>query len=80
MPETFFRLQPKMRQKMMRQEGQRHMMTPTAPRAGLVMIHPQFVFTFFERSLDWPAQARLVYQIGFRRLRRSVAQIISDNI
>jgi hypothetical protein len=40
---------------MMRQEGQRHMMMPTSPRAGLVMIHPQFAFAFFERSLDRPA-------------------------
>src|SRR5262245_57108661 len=78
MPETFFQLQPKAHQKMMCQEGQRHMMMPTAPSAGFIMIHPQFAFAFFERSLDRPAQARLAYQISFGNLRRSIAQIIFD--
>src|SRR5262245_56586860 len=78
MPETFFHFQLKTHQKMMRQKGQRHMMMPTAPRTGLVMVHPQFAFAFFERGLDWPTQARLAYQIGFGNLRGSVTQIIFD--
>jgi hypothetical protein len=62
----------------MSEKGQRHMVMPTKPGPGLVMIHPQFALGFLNRSLDRPARACQPHQFGVNGRGRSVAQIILD--
>lgn len=62
----------------MRQKGQRHMVMPTLPSTGLVMIHPQFPFAFLNRGLHRPTQARLAHQIPPGQAPRCITQIKLD--
>jgi hypothetical protein len=62
----------------MSEKGQRHMVMPTEPGPGLVMIHPQFALGFLNRGLDRPARACQPHQFGLSGRGRSVAQIILD--
>src|SRR5215211_6427192 len=63
---------------MMRDKGQRHMVMPTHPGPGLVMVHPQFTLGLFNRRLHRPAQARQAHQLGLRGRPRGVAQKVLD--
>src|SRR5215204_1505546 len=63
---------------MMREKGERHMVMPTHPGPGLVMVHPQFTLGLFNRRLHRPAQARQAHQLGLRGRPRGVAQKVLD--
>ena len=75
---AFFYLQAQPDQKMMRQKGLGHMMMPASPRAGFIVIHPQFALGLFQSRLYWPAHATDAYQGGRRARRGSVGQKIFD--
>ena len=45
---------PQTNQEMMGKGHQEHMVMPTQPTAGFVMIQTNFAFIFFKNNLNWP--------------------------
>src|SRR6266571_4991929 len=63
---------------MMRQKRPRHLMMPTTPRAGCIMIHSQCRFAFFQRGLDRPAPPAHPYQCRAWTPGRCVTHVVRD--
>src|SRR6266498_4485735 len=62
-------------QEVMCQQRHRHVMVPAAPRAYLIVVHPQLALAFLNRRLHWPAHAALAYQCRVWRRGWRIRQV-----
>lgn len=60
----------------MRPERQRHMMMPTEPRAGLIMVHADLALAFLKSRLHRPAQSAEPYEFTRGTRRGRVTHIV----
>src|SRR5919199_2935690 len=75
---AFFKLEAHPHQEEMGDKGVCHMVMPSAPGAGLILIHAYFAFALFESRFDRPAQATEIGKCMPRASRGCVAQVILD--
>src|SRR3990172_6939398 len=65
-------------QEQMRREGVGHMMMPTRPGAGVIMIQADFTFPFFQRGLHRPAHSTDADKFTPRAGRGGIAEVKLD--
>ena len=74
-PGLFFKAQTEPDEEMMGEKRHGHVMVPPPPTPGLVVVHPQLAFAFFEGHLDRPAPPTHPDQGPLRGSLRRIARV-----
>src|SRR5712691_775087 len=71
----FMKQQAQVDQEEVCQGHQGHVMMPTQPRPGFIVVQPDLAFAFFKEAFNRPAQAAEPHQVGQRQLGGSVGEV-----
>src|SRR5271157_5590510 len=70
---------PQTDQEVMSQGDQQHMVMPTQPTAHLVVIKPDFTFSFFKDGFDWPSHSADADKLDHGCSGGSIAEVVFDD-